>query len=75
MKYLIIIILSFLLLPIYVAYGCYIMDLISDKLEYRRQQKKYKRLKVSDVFAFNRELNEVVKEIEEKYKKGKIKKI
>lgn len=75
MKYIFLVILSFLLLPIYVAYGCYIMDLLSDKLEHRRQQKKYKRLKVSDVFSFNRELNEVMKEIEEKYKKGKIKKL
>ena len=75
MKYFIIVIVAFLLLPIYVAYGCYIMDLISDKLEHIRQQKKYKRLKVNDVFAFNRELNELMKEIEEKYREGKIKKL
>ncbi len=75
MKYIFIVILPFLLLPIYVAYGCYIMDLMLDKLEHRRQQKKYKRLKTSDIFSFNRALNEVMKETEEKYKEGKIKKI
>ena len=75
MKYIFIVILPLLLLSIYVAYGCYIMDLMFDKLEHRRKQKKYKRLKTSDIFSFNRALNEVMKEIEEKYKEGKIKKI
>lgn len=59
MKYFIIVIVPLLLLPIYVSYCCYIGDLLDDKLEHKRQQKKYKRLKVNDVFEFNQELKEL----------------